>query len=364
MRRTMFALFVALVSLGTSPAFADFVEVKRNANLYAEPDSNSEALKHYVPPTGAGAEPIRLLVTGAKQNGYFPVSSSAGLQGFIHGTRVTKFPGALPGASAEIAATLPGGFPLDAGTGDQILRVTNIGYTAGYSETKQNPLWVAHRIGTHRPHQCARLSRFRTDARTESRITHNDYNGSGYDRGHMAPSATIGHEFGCDAQDETYFMTNIIPQLPGVNQKAWGGFENVVEDVYATNFRGVWVITGPIFDPNTIFGICSGVEIPPSFYKIVLRNDGGNLDALAIIMKQDTAPGTPIKNLRSSVDEIERLTGLDFFAGLADGTEAALESQVAADVDWKLDTALDTTFDGTPRTKCENAPVTRTPVDG
>jgi len=174
----------------------------------------------------------------------------------------------------------------------------------------------------------------------------------------------IGHEFGCAAQDETYFMTNIIPQLPGINQKAWGGSENVVEDVYATTLGGVWIITGPIFDSNTILGICSGVEIPLSFYMKVLRNDGGNLDALAIIMKQDTAPATPIMDLRTSVDEIERLIGLNLFTGLTNGVEASLEAQVAPDSDLRIDTALYATFPGTPRTKCENPPVTRTPIDG
>jgi endonuclease G len=348
---------------------ADFVEVRRTANFYVEPDTNSEALKHFDP--AGRAEPIHLTMVGRKRSGYREVFDSAGQRGWIHGSRVKKFAGDAGNAIAAamlsshgVPGSLPGGFPRDAATGDEMLRLTNIGYVSGYSESKWNPLWVAHRIGTNRPHQCERLRRFVTDKRTESQVTHSDYNNSGYDRGHMAPSATIGHEFGCDAQNQTYLMTNITPQLPGLNQKAWAGLENVVEDVYATRLGGVWVVTGPIFDPDHLREMCNGVEVPLAFYKIVLRNKGGQLDALAVVLDQDTAPGTPVRRLLKSIDEIERRTGLDFFPELPDGAENLLESMVAADDDWQLDTALDTTFDGAPRPKCEKPPMPRDqPVD-
>src|SRR5690606_22183704 len=79
--------------------------------------------------------------------------------------------------------------------------LTNTAYTSGYSSETRTPLWVAYRLDEDTPFEPApRLSRFLRDERVADPVTHDDYTGSGYDRGHLAPSAPIGRRYGSDAQ--------------------------------------------------------------------------------------------------------------------------------------------------------------------
>lgn len=160
----------------------------------------------------------------------------------------------------------------------------------------------------------------------------------------MAPSHGIGSRFNCKAQNETYFMSNIAPQIPLLNQRAWGGLEKLVSDVYAKDFNEVWVITGPIFNKTWVFQTCSGVEIPVAFYKIIVRVLSGQPDILAIKFSQDTKPKVKLKTLVTTVDNIKKLTGLDFFTDLSDEIEKFAEKKRATADTWKLDTKLDTNF--------------------
>ncbi len=344
MRRALFVFLWVLPAF----AWADYVRVDRNANVYAAPNRNSAVLEQIRP--AESDRPIYLLVASDPlQNGYHHVRLRQGTgTGWIYKTRVRKFLGSPPGAARN---DVYGGFPDGSGVGDQMTRLENARYVVGYSETKTNPLWVAYRLGADEDIDCPRLNRFRTDHRTLAAVTHDTYTHSGYDRGHMAPSSNIGSRYGCPAQNETYFMSNITPQIPTLNQKPWGGFENLESD-YTEAFGQVWVITGPIFDPVWMERICSGVEIPVAFYKIIVGETNGNPDVLAVIFDQGTQPGVRLQTLVTTVDEIERRTGIDFLADLPDALEDAIESTRASDAAWRLDTALDTTFPGTPRDFC------------
>lgn len=363
--RQRFYWAVCVVSISPlSEARADYVEVTRTANVYAQPDRTSELLVRYDQPSiSRGA--YLTVATSERTNGYFSVVTSTGERGWIYKTLVRHFPGPTPGGTPGRGTTFYGGMPKYGGVDDIVIHVENAGYTAAYSETKLNPLWVAYRVpATQRTDACPRLRRFLTDDRTTSKVNHNDYTGAGYDRGHMAPSATIGSAYGCDAQNETYFMTNITPQLPGVNQRPWAAFEDVVSDEYAPRFGGVWVITGPVFDRDTVETLCSGVEVPVAFYTIVVREVDHRPEALAVVMTQDTAPGTPIGKLVVPIDDVESRTDLDFFSSLPDNVENAMERAVPTDVTaWDLTKPLDTSFDGTSRTPCVNERQARSEVD-
>jgi endonuclease G len=182
-------------------------------------------------------------------------------------------------------------------------------------------------------------------------VTHDAYTNVGYDRGHMAPSHNIGSRYGCPAQNETYRMSNIAPQLAVLNQRPWGGLERLEED-YATSFTQVWVITGPIFDPDWLNRLCSGIEIPIAFYKIIIRETNGTPDVLAVIFDQDTPAGARLSTLIRTVREIEQRTGINFLAELPDILENAIESARATDTAWRLDSTLDTNFRPEARKLC------------
>lgn len=88
-------------------------------------------------------------------------------------------------------------------------------------------------------------------------------------------------------------------------------------------------------------------------------------DGFQVIMRQDTAPGTPLRELVRSIDEIEHLTRIDFFPALPDDLENDLEASLATSDEWRLDTPLDTSFAGSPdrRASCRRySASTMTPV--
>lgn len=217
------------------------------------------------------------------------------------------------------------GGPPKTSSATSVLLLKNIAYYSGYSDDRRNPLWVGYRLDAKESGmKLKRPSGFKTDMRTLSRISHKDFSKTGYDRGHMAPNSAIALRYGLDAQLETFLLSNIVPQTPELNRKVWQRLEKL-EDEYANRLGTIWVITGPIFDEH-IQTIPNNIEIPDAFYKIIFDDDRGNLRALAFIIPQTVTGREPLESFLTSIDEIEKLTGLDFIWPLADEVEDRLEA--------------------------------------
>ncbi|GAB4267602.1 MAG: DNA/RNA non-specific endonuclease [Candidatus Rifleibacteriota bacterium] len=231
----------------------------------------------------------------------------------------------LAEATKQYRGLVYGGAPKSGKLSLTILR--NIGYYSAYSEEKRCPLWVAYRLDGHKKnYNLKRPDKFKVDMRTSSRITPNDYKSSGYDRGHMAPNSAIMAEYGKEAQLETFLMSNICPQSPELNRKVWQKLERL-ESEYADNLETVWVITGPVFDEH-IQTIKNRIEVPDAFFKILFDEQQGNIRYLAFLIPQTVKGNERLDQFITSIDEIEKLTGLDFLAPLSDENEERLESTV------------------------------------
>jgi len=212
----------------------------------------------------------------------------------------------------------------------RVTQLENRGYTVGYSESQRNPLWVAYRIfDVPKLHSGKRPTGFRIDYRTKSQVAHDDYTHSGYDRGHMAPNYGIATRYGKYAQKETFLMTNIIPQKPRVNRYLWNELEQRVARKYGRYFSEVWVITGPVFQ-KPVRKLDSGVPVPSHYYKILADEHAGQLRTLAFLVEADLPPYARIRKHLVSIDQLEELTGLDFFPGLSEAAQTDLESKPAS----------------------------------
>ena len=234
---------------------------------------------------------------------------------------------ALIAATEETHNLVFGGFPKTSSA--TVLLLKNIAYYSGYCDDRRNPLWVGYRLNAKDSGmKLKRPSGFKTDMRTRSRISHKDFSKTGYDRGHMAPNSAIALRFGLDAQLETFLLSNIVPQAPELNRKVWQRLEKL-EDEYANRLETVWVITGPIFDEH-IQTIANNIEIPDAFYKIIFDDDRGELRTLAFLHPQPVTGKEPIESFLTSIDEIEKLTGLDFLWPLTDEIEDRLEALTPA----------------------------------
>jgi len=227
-----------------------------------------------------------------------------------------------------------GGLPNAAGYGHPVIVLTNIGYLSGYCEARHNPAWVGFSISSLTVGPTARRpAKFLTDGRTTSRVTHQDYSNTGFDRGHMAPNYAIGTRYGHEAQRETFLMSNIAPQAPDLNRLWWRALEEKEANDFALRFERVWVICGPVFSGEHR-KLPSGVDIPAAFYRIILDEEAGQPRVLAFLVPQTVTGHEPLAQYLTSVREIERETGLDFFAGLPQHVQDRMETTRAERLWW------------------------------
>ena len=224
-----------------------------------------------------------------------------------------------------------GGLPRARRTDIQFTILRNTAYIVGYCEQRKDPLWSAYRVTRNAGdfHLARPKGNFLTDTRTLAQVTHHDFTGSGYDRGHMTPNRAIATDYGPEAQLETFLLSNICPQAPALNQQVWERLEtNELE--YANRFSDVWITDGPIFadlNGGPVKTLRSGIHIPQAFYKILVENHAGKPRAFAVIMPQ-TVKGTERPDqFVASIHEIEEKTQLEFFPTLDDKTRHALKDQ-------------------------------------
>lgn len=205
----------------------------------------------------------------------------------------------------------------------------NEGYLVGYDESLKNPAWVAyHLVRGEGGTTSERPETFDADRRTRARVRHSDYSNTGFDRGHMAPNYAIDLVFGQRAQQETFLMSNIVPQRPDLNQGPWKVIEQMVANRYLKEYQEVWVITGPIYR-EPVARLPSGVAVPSAFFKVIIDTvEPTGVRALALVLEQDLKDSGKLSQHLVTIDTVEAATGLDFLSLLDDMAEASLEADL------------------------------------
>jgi endonuclease G len=195
-----------------------------------------------------------------------------------------------------------------------------------YDASLKVPVWTAYallpsQLGGSAP----RPTHFRRDVTlTVPGANDADYRASGYSRGHMVPAEDLA--FSQDSIQATFLLSNVVPQRQSLNAGRWRQLENAVRRI-ASASDAVYVVTGPIFDSPQIARIgSSGVAVPSHFYKVVLALEGERKTLYAAILPNVERVKEELNEFATTVDEVERRAGLDFFAGLEDCEERALES--------------------------------------
>ncbi|MCG6301940.1 DNA/RNA non-specific endonuclease [Vibrio vulnificus] len=228
---------------------------------------------------------------------------------------------ALPAAAEICGQHLDKGMPST--QPDQVL--CRDGYAVGYNYNTKNADWVAYHITAESVNASYKRSNsFKEDAELPNyaRSTLADYSNSGYDRGHLAPSAAM--DFSQQSMQQSFLMSNMSPQLPGFNRVGWRLLEEHVRDL-ANEYNELYVVTGPIYQGGEN-AIGNGVVIPSAFFKVIL--DPAFNDAIAFVVPHRDVSGSELANFITTIDEVERLTQLDFFSAVDDSTEASMEAQV------------------------------------
>lgn len=251
------------------------------------------------------------------------------------------------GGGSGIAArdsNLTFGNPSDASTGNaNNYLVSRSDYALSYNNSKGTSNWVSWHLSTAWTGSASRCNCFKRDTSLPSsffRAVSSDYTNSGFDRGHICPSAD--RTYSSSANSNTFFMTNVAPQAPNNNQRTWKYLEDYCRTLISQGnelhiIAGVAGVggTGRNGYASSIDG--GNIDVPDSFWKVILVLPNGTNDVsrvtnstrvIAVNMPNDQSIGTSWGSYRTSVDYIESITGLDLLENISNSTESYLESRV------------------------------------
>ena len=201
-------------------------------------------------------------------------------------------------------------------------------YTMLYDTAYRQAAWVAYLL-TRRDVSGKGVKRsgvFKSDPEVIARgwpsAADRDYTGSGFDRGHLLPSADRN-----DTPQEngaTFRLSNVSPQRPGLNRGTWRRLEERVRR-WAARYDSLYIVTGGELTPS-LRRIRGGVGIPQRFFKTILVRDGGTFRAIAFLIPNTERPAGDCFRYAISVDSLERVLGMDFYSALPDSVEMRVEA--------------------------------------
>ena len=218
--------------------------------------------------------------------------------------------------------------PVAGGTMPEVY-LERMGYTVSFNPQMNIPNWVAWELNVERLiERESRSDRFVPDPDIEERkaITTDEYKGCGWDRGHMCPAGDNRCHW--RAMDESFYMTNICPQNHNLNRGDWKELEEACRRWAAV--EPVYIVCGPILYKTPKYGYIGKkhqIRVPDAFFKVVLTGvESGCPRAIGFIYKNEAGNYKRDKYV-NTIDEVERITSLDFFAPLPDRIEEVVEGQ-------------------------------------
>lgn len=207
-------------------------------------------------------------------------------------------------------------------------------YTLSYNRSRATANWVAWRLDSSWIGDAPRQDDYRPDPQLPANwyhVTDGDYSGSGYDRGHMTPSGDRTRSI--PDNSATFLMTNLIPQIAANNQGPWEEFETYCRQL-AQAGNELYIISGV---EGSLGTIAQGrIVVPRTTWKvvIVLPNGGDDLQrvskstrVIAIVVPnfQPLNINAPWRQFRKSVDQVEAMTGYNFFSNIPKNTQEVME---------------------------------------
>ncbi len=205
------------------------------------------------------------------------------------------------------------------------------GYTTSYNPITKQPNWVAWQLTPKRISGSVTRKgiEFQPDYEVDNPVDTYDYFLSGFDRGHMCPAAD--NKWSKTAMKQSFLMTNICPQLHSLNSGLWNSLEVQCRN-WTRKYGLIYIISGPIFTRKQHRTIGKHkVMVPEAFFKVVLCMEE-TPRAIGWVVKNIAEKGRKKTDFVNSIDQVERITGIDFFPALPDN----IENKVEAEADFRL----------------------------
>ena len=199
---------------------------------------------------------------------------------------------------------------------------TNDAYSFSYVEDYEQSEWVAYEL-TSKDMTNANYKRpyFNQDKSVKTKSADwRNYKNSGYNKGHLCPAADRKSSY--EMYETTFLTSNASPQLYDFNSGIWNRLEQKTR-YWATRYDGVYIVTGGVLEEGLKTIGTEDVAVPNYFYKIILTKDKSNMIGFLVPHKDSNKP---LYSFVVPVDEIEKMTGIDFFSALPDDLENKLEA--------------------------------------
>lgn len=199
------------------------------------------------------------------------------------------------------------------------------GYTLLYDKDLKIPRWVAWHLSPD--HTDGIYGRYKNYFEDEDvplpRATNEDYKGSQWSRGHMCPAGD--NKWDEVAMRESNLLTNICPQHASLNSGLWNGIERNCRK-WAKEYGDLYIACGPVLlnKEHETIGL-NKIVVPEAFFKVILCLKD-NPKAIGYIVWNNEGTKKKDKNI-NTVDEVERITGIDFFPALPDDIEKEVEAK-------------------------------------
>lgn len=206
-------------------------------------------------------------------------------------------------------------------------------YTVSYNPDLCIPNWVAWELNAEKlVERESRNSKFVPNPKLpeDMAVTTKEYTGSGWDRGHMCPAGD--NKYHWHAMNESFYMTNICPQNHNLNRGDWKELEEACRRW--AEVEPVYIVCGPINYRTPKYGYIGKtfrIRVPDAFFKVVLTGvQSGKPRAIGFIYKNESS-NNKRDHYVNSVDEVERITSMDFFSALPDEMENRVEASCRMD---------------------------------
>ena len=202
-------------------------------------------------------------------------------------------------------------------------------FVIGWSDSLQHPVWVADHVPPEARFEAGKRPSFRKDRSVAASPAASAYERTGYDRGHLAPNRAIVTRFGPEEQAKTFLMSNIAPQSPALNRGPWRELEQRIADLWALRWGEIWVVCGAISGTDshsrqTLSG--TRIDVPESFWMLIVAQAEDGVRALALVLPQSVSYGDFPTHRIVTIDELEKMTGLDLLPDLPSYLQSALQA--------------------------------------
>ena len=195
-------------------------------------------------------------------------------------------------------------------------------YSLSYFEKYEQAEWVFYELKSNAGNSNFKRPYFIQDPLVKTKSAdYKNYKNSGYDKGHLCPAGDM--KFSKEAFDDTFYTSNISPQKNEFNGGIWNRLENKTR-YWAEKYNGLFVVAGGVLKDGLKTIGKEKVAVPEYFYKILLQENKGRYKMIAFLMPNKMSD-RPLYDYVVSVDEIEKMTGIDFFPILPDAIENELE---------------------------------------